>query len=126
MDPPDTQGKSLWDTLLQSLQVCQHGVLACTDPRAPIVGVTPQGTLVGGMTVDAFFGRVNSILVESQQIYRWQDTICYETNGQTDQRLFVIASRQKAEPNAASLLANLLYTVVHGEYVTTEALLAPK
>jgi hypothetical protein len=118
-----SRGKRLFDTFWENLNAFKRGPAATLRQREVIVGVTAHGSFVGGMTVDGFIARASQILLESGRIYRFDDTLCYEVNDGAEQQLRVLASQHRAEPNAGSLLANLMCVGVQGDDAATQSLL---
>jgi len=119
-------GNSLWNALKQNLQVYQFSPAVGMANREVIKGVLPDGTCVGGMTMDMFLGHASMILLDSKHVYRWQDTLCFEITDLASPQLQVLATRQKAEPGAPGLLANLFCVAVEGEDSTRESLPSAK
>src|SRR4051812_46196774 len=117
-----SRGKRLWETFRKNLQAYQRGPVSGTGTREVIWGVTGKGTCVGGMTLDAFVARAGKVLLDSGRVYRWEDTVCFEAGEPGDQALFVTAPRQRAEPGAAGMLANLFCVGVQGEKGDSQSL----
>lgn len=120
-----SRGKRLWDTFHENLQAYRRGPVPGGATRPVLYGVTARGTFVGGMTLDAFLAQAGKVLLDSARVYRWEDTLCLEAQEPDDRRLLVLASRQRPEPHAASLLANLLCVGVQGEAGETQSLTPP-
>ena len=84
-----SRGKSAWDTLRTSLD-------AFKKIRPPEKGLKtlnhyvithPEGAFVNSMTCDGFFDEATEVLVNSGQVYRYQDTICLEVQELDSQQL---------------------------------------
>jgi hypothetical protein len=106
MANPLSRGKRLRGTLEKSLRAFCQG--SAGEPSRPIIwGVTPQGTCVGGMTIDGFCEQATRILLGSGRLYRWGEDIVYEHPGPDDQRLQLLAVQGTPEASATHLLGNL-------------------
>jgi hypothetical protein len=115
-------GNSPWQVLLYHLHAYQHGQNAVQKEREVIWDVTPHGTFVNGLTGDTCLAQARKILLDSGQVYRWGDSLCFEVKESQHQQLLVLASRQKPEPGAAGMLANLFCVGVQTEDKTSQAL----
>lgn len=121
-----SRGQSLWADLRQSLNDLRSASMADTSKRRLIRNVTAEGVCINGMTVNEVFSQATSILVESGQVYRWRDTLCYEIDDVQDPQLQLLATRAKAEPGATALLANLLCVSIDTENGSRESLPSSK
>jgi hypothetical protein len=122
MSSTASHGNLLWQTLLQHLRAYQHGPDAVGKAREVIWDVTPSGTFVNGLCADACLAQARRLLLRNGRIYRWGNTLCYEITEPEHQQLLMLASRQKPEPGAANLLANLFCVGVQGEESSSQAL----
>ena len=100
-------GQMLASMLFDSLHAYQIGPVVGDHARQIIWGVTPDGSFVDGMTLDGFLAQAGQILRDSGRLYKFGNTIVYETDAPGDQRLTTLAVQHRAEPNAAPILANL-------------------
>jgi hypothetical protein len=121
-----TRGKQLQDKLNARLHALQHGPAANERKRPVLWGVTGDGTLVGGRTLDSFLAEAGRILIESARVYRWENTVVYDFREPEDQHLLILSVRGKAEPQAASVLTNLFGVGFHGKEGPRESLVPPK
>jgi hypothetical protein len=121
-----SRGKRLWDMLRASLRDYQNGPEADETSRPIIRGISPTGNCVGGTTLSSALAQARRILTESERVYRWEDSICFEFDDPGGRRLAVLASQGKAESHAPSVLANLFCTAVEGQDSRTESVPAPK
>ncbi|MHB1426942.1 MAG: hypothetical protein ACYC3I_27625 [Gemmataceae bacterium] len=122
MPHPVSCGGSLWSTFLHNLRAYQHGPEASTQTRAILWDVTPHGHFVNGLSADSALARARNILVQSGRIYRWEDTLCYEVQEHGHEQLFVLGTRQKAQPGAAAVLSNIFCVGVRNEESSSQAL----
>jgi hypothetical protein len=76
--------------------------------RQIIWGVTSKGELVDGQTLDNFLAQARQILAESGRLYKFGNTLAFETDAPGDQELKTLAVQHRAETNAAAILANLV------------------
>src|SRR5262249_13334831 len=104
----------------EHLRAYQHGPDLGGEARQIIWGVSATGTFVGGQTVDRTIATARKILLESGCVYRWENTICFQSRER--ERVLLLASRDKAEPNAASILTNLFCVGVQSDKSATQAL----
>jgi hypothetical protein len=116
-----SHGKIMWDRLACVLRSLKNGPLS-SRVRQIIWGVTPQGHCVGGMTVDGFLAQAEKILVDSQRVYRWGSSICFEVTDCDESNLLPLTNKHKVEAPAASLLATLFCVGVRHAEQQTEAL----
>jgi hypothetical protein len=112
MTRPATWGKRLQDRLLTNLRAYEYG--PATNDRALIPGVTHYGVLVRGQTMDTFLTRAGTILLDSRRVYRWEDTLVFESHHGDEQRLELLATQYRPEPQASAVLTNLFTVGVAG------------
>jgi hypothetical protein len=93
--------------LTDALHAYQIGPVVGDHARQIIWGVTPQGAFVDGQTLDGFLAQAGQILAECSRLYKFGNTIAFETDAPGDQRLETLAVQYRALPNAAAILANL-------------------
>jgi hypothetical protein len=93
--------------LTDALHAYQIGTVVGDHTREIVWGVTSDGSFVDGQTLDGFLARARQILAESDRVYKYGNTIVYETDAPADQRLTTLAVQHRAEPNATPILANL-------------------
>jgi hypothetical protein len=126
MAAQDSWGKALAAQLRAHLAVFQRGPIAADHQRTIIWGVTNNGVLVGGMTLDLFLARTGQILCESGQVYRWENMLVYEFREPDNPELVLLSVKGNAEKNATSLLTNLVGVGVQGEESTSQSLVPSK
>ncbi|MDG3005903.1 hypothetical protein [Paludisphaera mucosa] len=119
-------GKSMAATLHDSLLASRIGAAAGDHARQIIAGVTPDGSFVDGMTVDAFVHQAGQVLLDSGRVYRYGNSIVQETDRPGDQRLTSLAVQHRAEPNAAHVLTNHFGIAYQGKQGDVQSLLTPK
>jgi hypothetical protein len=107
-------GKDLATKLLAALDDFALGPVLGGQSRPIIWGVTSKGALVGGLTLDQFLARASQVLLESQRVFRYGNSICLEMGSPGDPRLVTLAIEHRAEPGAAPLLANLFAVGIGG------------
>jgi hypothetical protein len=100
-------GQILAKILFDALHAYQIVLVVGDHARQIIWGVTPQGAFVDGQTLDNFLAQAGQILRDSGRLYKFGNTIAYETDAPGDQRLETVSVQRRAEPNAAAILANL-------------------
>src|SRR5437016_3882554 len=93
-------GQMLASMLFDSLKAYQIGPVLGDHTRQIIWGTTPDGSFVDGMTLDGFIAQAIQILINSGRVYRYGNTIVYETDAPGDQRLTTMAVQHRAEPIA--------------------------
>jgi hypothetical protein len=121
----ESPSKSLADKLHAALEAFALGPVLGGHSRPIILGVTSKGAFVGHMTADQFFARACQIVVESNRGFRYGNSICLETGGTEGPRLMTLAIDRRAEPGAASLLANLFVVGVGGGEQGIQSLTPP-
>ncbi len=126
MAPLQSPGQILAAQLSDSLSAYQFGPLVGDHSRQIVWGVTPVASFVGGMTLDGFIAQALQILRDSGRIYKFGNTIVYETDAPGDQRLTTIAVQHRAEPIAAPVLANLFGVGFETKQGAVQSLAAPK
>jgi len=100
-------GQVLAEMLSDNLAAYRMGPVVGDRERRVILGVTPDGSFVDGMTLDGFIAQGGRMLLDSGRVYRFGNTVVYETNELNDPRLTTLAVQHRAEPAAAPTLANL-------------------
>ena len=100
-------GQILESMLNDALHAYQMGPVVGDHARQIIWGVTADGSFVDGQTLDGFLAQARQILAESGRVYKFGNTIAFETDAPGDQLLKTLAVQHRAEPNAAPILANL-------------------
>ena len=119
-------GQVMAAMLADSLAAYQMGPIVGDHERQIIWGVTPDGSFVDEMTLDGFVARANRSLMDSGRVYRFGNTVVYETCGPGDRHLAVLAMQHRAEPNASPILANLLGVGVQTKQGVVQSLASPK
>jgi hypothetical protein len=99
--------KALANKLLAGITAFSLGPCTSDTNREVILGVTPRGTFVQGMTASGFITKVTKILQDSGKTYRWGNSICLEKPGTQGPELYTLSAQHRAEPGAAEQLANL-------------------
>jgi hypothetical protein len=125
MPNPASRGKMLQDQLLSRLRAFQHGPAAGAQ-RPIILGVSNNGVLVGGLTLDGFLAQARRVLLDSGRVFRWEDTIEYEFGRPPNRHLVPLSVHGKAEPHAAGVLSNLFGVGVPSEEGQTQSLVPAK
>jgi hypothetical protein len=100
-------GQILTKILFDALHTYQLGPVVGDHARQIIWGVTPNGASVDGQTLDNFLAQAGQILAECGRLYKYGNSIVFETDAPGDQRLEPVALPYRALPNAAAILANL-------------------
>ena len=126
MASPASPGQILASMLLDSLHAYQAGPAVVDHARQIISGVTPVGSFVDGQTLDGFLAQAGQILAGSGRLYKFGNTIVYETDAPGDQRLTTLAVGHRAEPNAAAILANLFGVGYEAKQGVVQSLAASK
>ena len=121
-----TPGQILAKMLSDSLSSYQLGSVVGDHPRSIIWGVTPKGSFVDGMTLDGFLANGVQILQSTDRVYRYGNSVVYETDESSDQRLTTLAVQHRAEPNAANILANCFGVGVQSNHGTVQSLPASR
>jgi hypothetical protein len=115
-------GKRLWTVLLDNLKVVRSGPVRSGRSRTIIWGVTHFGSFVEGMTLDGFLEQASDILLKSERVYAYANTIVLEDRDQQEAVLRLLATGAKAESDAPSILTNLFGVGVRGENGKKESL----
>src|SRR5262245_4496351 len=102
------------DQLLESLRDFRIGPDVGDRERVVIWGVSDKGVFVDGRTADGFLARAGEVLLESGRVYRYGNSIVYETPEDGGGALTTLAVEGRAEPHAAHVLSNLFVTGVEG------------
>jgi hypothetical protein len=119
-------GQILAKILFDALHAYQIGSVVGDHARQIIWGVTPQGAFVDGQTLDNFLAKAGQILRDSGRLYRFGNTIAYETDAPGDQRLTTLAVQHRAEPNATPIMANLFGTAYETKQGVVQSLATSK
>ena len=82
--------------------------------------MTNTGVFVGGQLRHGFLQEAARVLLGGRRVYRYGDTLVYESADEDDRRLTLLAVGGKAESVAAPLLANLLVAGVQRRTVHAE------
>src|SRR3954452_17914290 len=101
--------KSLAGKLFAGLAAFSLGPAALDANREIIMGVTPQGVFVDGMTAQHFIAKATKISKDSGRVYRWGNSICFDRIGDQGRELVTLSIDHHAEPTAAHQLANLFH-----------------
>ena len=101
-------GQILASMLSDALHAFQIGPVVGDHTRQIIWGVSPDGSFVDGQTLDNFLAQAGHILAECGRLYKFGNTIAFETDAPGDQWLETLAAQYRALPNAAAILANLV------------------
>jgi hypothetical protein len=102
-----SQGKALADKLQAAIQQIGLSPALINHSRPIINGVTSDGKLVGGLTLDQFFAQAGQILLDSRRVFRLGNSICLETGRPEERGLINLATDHHADTGATSLMANL-------------------
>jgi hypothetical protein len=118
---PPTPAIRLADRLSQALHAVRNGPVDGRH-RTIISGVTPKGTFVGGMTVDAFFPRFSKALLDTARFYALGNTTVLDDLGPPETRLATLAVQGQALPHAASVVAGYVAIGIEGDDDVTQSL----
>ena len=117
-------GKMLQDQLRDSLRAFERGSIVNDRCRQVIWGVSPHGVFVGGMTLDHYLASAGGLLADSGRAYVWGDTLVFEARHRWGRHLLLLATRQKADPTAPAVLANLFCAGVRSEDSVTQSMVS--
>jgi hypothetical protein len=126
MAPQASPGQILASMLSKALRAYQIGPVGGDRERQIIWGVTPQGAFVDGQTLDNVLAQAGHVLAGCGRLYKFGNTIAFETDAPGDQRLRTLAVEHRAEPNATPMLANLFGTAHVTKQGVVQSLPNPK
>jgi hypothetical protein len=118
--------KELAKKLLAGIAAFSLGPCASDTNREVILGVTPKGTFVEGMTATQFISKTGKILRDSCRTYRWGNSICFERHGTRGPELFTLSVGHRGEPGAAEQVANLFCLAAHQGSELVESFASPR
>jgi hypothetical protein len=121
-----SRGKMLWHTFQENLKIFQRGPVVGGRNRPIIWGVTHQGVLVDGMTLEGFLSQAGRVLCDSRRVYCFENSLVYEFREGEIQRLVLLASPCRAEPSATSILANLFAVGIRSTEASKQSLVPGK
>src|SRR4051812_41859058 len=97
-------GQVLEAMLSDALTAYQLGAVVGDHARQIVWGVTPDGSFVGGMTLDGFLAQAGQIFLKSGRIYVYGNSTVYEADVPGGRRLTTLAVQHRAEPNASYVM----------------------